>query len=174
MQHLAVGGVDSQLPRGVTASRRPAGLQCRCPPLHDPRWEPRRGMHRVVTCTPPSPCRWCGSPLVSGLSSSHLRKRPIAPDKETILLKQRVIQLGMATLFLLIASSAWTQEANHLQATDDFPSDVASVWFDLLYDVVKTEALSPPVASRIYGIAAVTLYEAIVPGGREHRSLVGQ
>ena len=89
-------------------------------------------------------------------------------------MKQRVIQLGMATLFLLIASSAWTQEANHLQATDDFPSDVASVWFDLLYDVVKTEALSPPVASRIYGIAAVTLYEAIVPGGREHRSLVGQ
>jgi len=30
------------------------------------------------------------------------------------------------------------------------------------------------VASRIYGIAAVTLYEAIVPGSREHRSLVGQ
>jgi hypothetical protein len=112
--------------------------------------------------------------LVSGLSSSHPLRRPIAPDKEVILLKQRVIQLGLATLFLLIASSAWTQEAHHLQATDAFPSDVASVWFDLLYDVVKIEALSPPVASRIYGIAAVTLYEAVVPGSLEHRSLVGQ
>ena len=61
-------------------------------------------------------------------------------------MKQRVLQLCLATLFLLIASSAWTQEANHLQATDDFPSDVASVWFDLLYDVVKNEQSSPPVA----------------------------
>ena len=26
----------------------------------------------------------------------------------------------------------------------------------------------------MYSIAAVTLYEAIVPGSREHRSLVGQ
>lgn len=48
------------------------------------------------------------------------------------------------------------------------------VWFDLLYDVVKTEQSSPPVASRIYGIAAVALYEAIVPGSLENRSLVGQ
>jgi len=97
-----------------------------------------------------------------------------APAKETTLLKQRVLQLGLATLFLLMALSAWTKEAYHPRAADNFPSDVASVWFDLLYDVVKTEQLSPPVASRIYGIAAVTLYEAIVPGSREHRSLVGQ
>jgi membrane-associated phospholipid phosphatase len=57
---------------------------------------------------------------------------------------------------------------------DDVPSDVASTWFDQLYDVVTTEALSPPVASRIYGVTAVALYEAIVPGSRENESLVGQ
>ena len=39
---------------------------------------------------------------------------------------------------------------------------------------MKTEQISPPVAARIYGIAAVTLYEAIVPGSRAHRSLAGQ
>jgi PAP2 superfamily len=48
------------------------------------------------------------------------------------------------------------------------------VWFDQLYDLVKTEHITAPPASRIYGLAAITLYEAIVPGSREHRSLVGQ
>jgi hypothetical protein len=40
--------------------------------------------------------------------------------------------------------------------------------------VIKTEQSSPPVAARIYGLVTVTLYEAIVLGSREHRSLVGQ
>jgi hypothetical protein len=40
--------------------------------------------------------------------------------------------------------------------------------------VVKTEQSAPPVAARTYGIAAVALYEAIVPGSRAHRSLVHQ
>jgi hypothetical protein len=60
------------------------------------------------------------------------------------------------------------------QAPDDVPSEVASAWFDQLYDLVKTEQITAPPASRTYSLAAVTLYEAIVPGSREHRSLVGQ
>jgi PAP2 superfamily len=60
------------------------------------------------------------------------------------------------------------------QTPDDAPSEVASVWFDQLYDLVKTEQITAPPASRLYGLAAVTLYEAIVPGSRAHRSLVGQ
>jgi hypothetical protein len=51
---------------------------------------------------------------------------------------------------------------------------VASVWFDTLYDLVKTEQITPPVASRLYGVVAVALYEAIVPGSVQQRSLVGQ
>jgi hypothetical protein len=77
-------------------------------------------------------------------------------------------------LLLLTTPRAWAGGRYHPTPADDFPSDVASAWFDRLYDVVKTEAISPPVASRLYGIAAVTLYEAIVPGSRAHRSLVGQ
>ena len=59
-------------------------------------------------------------------------------------------------------------------ASDDFSSEVASAWFELLYDVVKAERTTPPVASRIYGIAAAALYEGIVPGAQANRSLVGQ
>jgi hypothetical protein len=57
---------------------------------------------------------------------------------------------------------------------DRYSAEVAVAWFDLLYDVVKAEHLSPPVAARVYGIAGVTLYEAVVPDARRHRSVVDQ
>jgi hypothetical protein len=91
-----------------------------------------------------------------------------------MLVIRRMLLLGLVILVLLLASSAWGKEGSNPKALDGFPSDVASVWFDRLYDMVKTEQSSPPVASRIYAIAAVTLYEAIVPGSRENKSLVGQ
>jgi hypothetical protein len=75
---------------------------------------------------------------------------------------------------LLVALWPGAGAGHHPQAPDDLPSEVASVWFDQLYDLVKTEQITAPPASRIYGLAAITLYEAIVPGSREHRSLVGQ
>jgi hypothetical protein len=57
---------------------------------------------------------------------------------------------------------------------DRDPSTVASTWFDKLYDVIKSEATPPPPASRIYGISAVALYEAVAPGAGHDRSLAGQ
>jgi membrane-associated phospholipid phosphatase len=75
---------------------------------------------------------------------------------------------------LLVAPSAWAGLDQRQRPADDFPSDVASVWFDALYDVIKSEVTAPPLASRIYGISAIALYEAIVPGTLHHRSLVGQ
>jgi hypothetical protein len=89
-------------------------------------------------------------------------------------MKPRAMHLCLATLLVLIASLAWAKDAYHPQAADDVPSDVASAWFDLLYDVVKTEQSAPPVAARTYGLTAVALYEAIVPGSRAHTSLVHQ
>ena len=77
-------------------------------------------------------------------------------------------------LLLLTTPWAWAAGTHHPTTADDVPSDVASTWFDQLYDVVKTAQGSPPVASRIYGMAAVTLYEAMVPGSRENQSLMGQ
>jgi PAP2 superfamily len=40
--------------------------------------------------------------------------------------------------------------------------------------VIKSEAIAPPPASRIYGVSAVALYEAVVPSALHRRSLVGQ
>jgi membrane-associated phospholipid phosphatase len=57
---------------------------------------------------------------------------------------------------------------------DDFSSDVASTWFELLYDIVKAERTAPPQASRIFGITAIALYESIVTGAKRNRSLTGQ
>jgi membrane-associated phospholipid phosphatase len=82
--------------------------------------------------------------------------------------------LGLVIAFLLLVLSTWTGADPPPKAADDFSSEVASAWFDQLYDVIKTEAISPPIASRIYGVTAVALYETIVPGSRENQSLVGQ
>jgi membrane-associated phospholipid phosphatase len=86
---------------------------------------------------------------------------------------RRVVWL-LAVVPLLVALWLGTGAGHHPQAPDDVPSEVASVWFDQLYDLVKAEQITPPPASRIYGLAAVTLYEAVVPGSRAHRSLAGQ
>jgi hypothetical protein len=88
--------------------------------------------------------------------------------------------MGRRTLPLtLIASLLFVQTAfADVELTkkhaDDFPSEVASAWFEKLYEVVKAERTTPPAASRIYGITAVALYEGIVSGTQGNRSLVGQ
>jgi len=74
---------------------------------------------------------------------------------------------------LALGGAAWANGENESSA-DGFSSKVASVWFDLLYDVVKSEGTAPPPASRIYGVTAVALYESIVSGTEDNRSLVGQ
>jgi membrane-associated phospholipid phosphatase len=86
---------------------------------------------------------------------------------------KRVVWL-FAVVSLLVTLWLGAGAGHHPQAPDDIPSEVASVWFDQLYDLVTTERITAPPASRLYGLAAVILYEAVVPGSREHRSLVGQ
>jgi membrane-associated phospholipid phosphatase len=87
-------------------------------------------------------------------------------------MRRRLLDFTLLIALMLVVPSAWA-DARPAPA-DDEPSDVATVWFDTLYDVVKSEAAGFPVAARIYGVSAVALYEAIVPGTRHHRSLVGQ
>src|SRR5262245_17478558 len=56
-----------------------------------------------------------------------------------------------------------------------FDHTVAKAWMDLAYTLVKTQpGNNPPVASRVYAYAGVTLYESIVHGSATHRSLAGQ
>lgn len=57
---------------------------------------------------------------------------------------------------------------------EHFRSEVASVWFDRLYQVIRSEAIAPPPASRVYGITAVALHESMAPRSLRNRPLVGQ
>jgi hypothetical protein len=58
---------------------------------------------------------------------------------------------------------------------DQFDAEVPTAWFDLsLLLVQQTAGFSPPVASRAFAHAGVVLYEALVPGMPDHRSLAGQ
>ncbi len=89
-------------------------------------------------------------------------------------MQPRRVALLLAVVPLLVALWHGVGAGDHSHACDDLPSEVATVWFDQLYDLVTTEQITAPPASRLYSLAAVTLYEAIVPGSHEHRSLVGQ
>jgi hypothetical protein len=54
-------------------------------------------------------------------------------------------------------------------------ADVATAWFDLLGRLVaQSPGFSPPVASRAFGYAGVVLYETVVAGMPDHRSLADQ
>lgn len=70
--------------------------------------------------------------------------------------------------------SAPTDELFAAAPVGHYDPEIAIAWVDLAYDLVKEGTLSPPVASRVYAYTGITLYEAVVPGMRDYRSLVGQ
>jgi hypothetical protein len=55
-----------------------------------------------------------------------------------------------------------------------FDAAVPAAWFDLIYRLIRDEALVPPVAARLLGYAGVALYESVASGMPDHRSLAGQ
>ena len=87
-------------------------------------------------------------------------------------MRRPLVELTLMIALLFVVPSAWADTRPVF--ADDYPSDVAAVWFDTLYELVKSETIDYPEASRIYGVSAVALYEAVVPGALHHRSLVGQ
>ena len=86
--------------------------------------------------------------------------------------RPRVVAVILLLALMGVVPRAWATQRR--ETADDAPSQVAVVWFETLYDVVQAEAIGFAEASRIYGVSAVALYEAVVPGTRHHRSLVGQ
>src|SRR5438128_2339387 len=84
------------------------------------------------------------------------------------------LQRISATLLLLTVSPVLASNGLNEKFADTLSSKVASSWFELLYDVVKAEKTTPPLASRVYGVTSVALYESIVGGTKGNRSLVGQ
>lgn len=53
-------------------------------------------------------------------------------------------------------------------------SSVAIDWMNAFREAVKNEGKNPPQASRIYAYAGIGLYEAVVPGMSNYKSLAGQ
>jgi hypothetical protein len=98
-------------------------------------------------------------------------------------MRRFLFEVSLMIAVLFVVPSSWAEpnskaEPNstdpHLQFTEDYPSEVASAWFDTLYQTVRSESIAFPEAGRIYGVSAVALYEAILPGALHHRSLAGQ
>jgi len=87
-------------------------------------------------------------------------------------MRKTTLHLTVAAV-LTLASSAVLADRDSRPA-DQTSSEVASTWFERLYDVVKAESTAPPPASRIYGVTAIALYESIVAGTKRNRSLAGQ
>jgi len=68
-----------------------------------------------------------------------------------------------------------TQPGTLGKATDQYNNDVATQWASLQLKLTKTTAgFSPPVASRAFGYAGLAMYESVVPGISDHKSLAGQ
>ena len=85
------------------------------------------------------------------------------------------LSLAIFVLSVSLAAAERSEESTlqpTLRETEQFEADVAVAWFNLAYDLVRDEGLSP--SSRIYGYSGVALYEAVVPGMLDHQSLVGQ
>lgn len=57
---------------------------------------------------------------------------------------------------------------------DELDPHFAAEWMQTLYDRVMAEAINAPAAARLYGYAGITLYEAVVLGMPNNRSLSGQ
>lgn len=60
-------------------------------------------------------------------------------------------------------------------SANSFPADVANQWLDLERDMVWTTAgFTPPVVARAFAYSSLSLYEAILPGMPENKSLMAQ
>jgi hypothetical protein len=59
--------------------------------------------------------------------------------------------------------------------TEDFSGDVATDWFQLQIDIIPTtDGFTPPVSARALGYSGLTLYEAVVHGSDNYKSLKGK
>jgi len=90
--------------------------------------------------------------------------------------RNRHARRGLATVLLALSVIvAGCGQPKPPPPAVDYDASVATAWFDLLLDLVQhTPGYTPPVASRAFAYAGITLYEAVAPGMPGYQSLVGQ
>jgi hypothetical protein len=80
---------------------------------------------------------------------------------------------GAGTLLLPFRAAAGHIHA--IPTAETYEADVATAWYDLTLRLIRrTPGFSPPVASRALAYTGVSLFEALVPGITDGRSLAGQ
>jgi hypothetical protein len=80
-----------------------------------------------------------------------------------------VVAIALTTTPMPTTIPPTTASAN---ANDE--AQIAVRWMERLIATIRDEQMSPPVASRIYAYAGITLYEAVLPSMPQNRSLSGQ
>lgn len=85
--------------------------------------------------------------------------------------------LGVMALVFFVSACSDNGYDPYYPVSDvpEFEGTVATDWMNLMMGAVRTTpGYSPPVASRAYGYAGITLYESVVHGIPKGRSLKGQ
>lgn len=112
------------------------------------------------------------------------RKRDLFIGRRIHLLSSTLHPALRLVFFLALTLLALNQGASPAQAAaapafkprdaTQFDAGVPVAWFDLAYDLVRDEGLTPPVAARAFGYLGVALYESVAPGIPGYQSLAGQ
>jgi hypothetical protein len=85
------------------------------------------------------------------------------------------ILLCLIMLYTVAFMSGCKEDDIEFDNTEDFNGEVANKWFDLTRRLTKeTPGFTPPVAARAYAYTGVALYESVVGGTVNNRSLAGQ
>ena len=85
------------------------------------------------------------------------------------------LKLSLIITLLIAFTQCQKDEFGNSKKTDSFNPSLATDYMDLLREITKAHpGFSPPVASRAFGYAGITLYESLVNGMPEYESLVGK
>jgi hypothetical protein len=90
--------------------------------------------------------------------------------------KQGRLILIFVVCFLLTIGVSQAQEGGlyDSEQAQNIAPDFAIEWINTLYARIEADGINAPAAARLYGYAAVTLYEAALPGMSDNNTLIGQ
>ncbi len=87
----------------------------------------------------------------------------------------KVLKFSLIISLLVFFSQCQKDEFANSKKTNTYKADLAIEYMELLREITKVHpGFSPPVASRAFGYAGVTLYESLVHGMPEYESLAGK
>jgi hypothetical protein len=107
---------------------------------------------------------------------SHFYKYKGVPKMHVLFSKQGRLILIVAVCLLLSIGITHAQEGGLYDSEQaaNIPPDFAIEWINTLYARIEADGINAPAASRLYGYATVSLYEASLPGMSDNNTLIGQ